>query len=348
MRVRALAVVLLLLFSLAACRSSGAVRSTLQGPPGPASRWEVGAPLPEPVSEVAVAQLDGRIYVVGGYPASRIVSRSVQVYDIATDRWELATPLPVPLHHTMAGGVNGKLYVLGGDTANPEGRPATESTDAVYEYDPGTRAWTRRSSMPAPRGAGGAAVIGGRIYVAGGRPPRGSDFAVYDPAADRWTVLPPLPTQRNHLVVSANGGKLYVAGGRFEGGVGSEMTGILEVFDPATNRWERKASMLTPRGGVNGVAVQGCLYVFGGEGNDADRRGMFEQMEVYDPSTDTWFQLEPIPTPVHGVSGAGVNNGRIHLVGGGTARGGTSGSTLHQVFRTDRTCSARGPGLTDR
>ena len=39
--------------------------------------------------------------------------------------------------------------------------------------------------MPTMRGGGVAAVVDGRIYVAGGRPPGGHDFAVYDPKADK-------------------------------------------------------------------------------------------------------------------------------------------------------------------
>jgi hypothetical protein len=61
-------------------------------------------------------------------------------------------------------------------------------------------------------------VIDGKIFVAGGRPPRGHDFAVYDPKADKWTSLPNMPTARNHIAASAIGGKFYVAGGRFGGG----------------------------------------------------------------------------------------------------------------------------------
>ena len=74
------------------------------------------------------------------------------------------------------------------------------------------------------RSAGSAAVINNKIYVAGGRPPRGHDFAMYDPATDQWTTLPDLPTARNHLVVAAMRGKVYVVGGRFEAGAAGPMT----------------------------------------------------------------------------------------------------------------------------
>ena len=85
------------------------------------------------------------------------------------------------------------------------------------------------------------------MYVVGGRPPRGADFAGYDAATDTWEVLPDLPTQRNHLAATAMDGLVYVAGGRFGGGVGSEMTAALEVYDPATNAWSVRAPLPAPR-----------------------------------------------------------------------------------------------------
>ena len=64
--------------------------------------------------------------------------------------------------------------------------------DTVYALDtrqgPQAR-WVRKSSMPIARSAGAAVVHAGRIYVAGGRPPRGHDFAVYDPQTDIYTPI---------------------------------------------------------------------------------------------------------------------------------------------------------------
>ncbi|CAA9267071.1 MAG: hypothetical protein AVDCRST_MAG77-3706 [uncultured Chloroflexi bacterium] len=181
-------------------------------------------------------------------------------------------------------------------------------------------------------------MIDGKIYVAGGRPPRGADFAAYDPQTDTWEVLPDLPTARNHLAAAAIGGKVYVAGGRFGAGVGSEMTGALEVYDPVERTWSARTPLPAVRAGVNGIGAQGCLYVFGGEGNDAHPLGIFPQHDRYDPWTDTWHALESLPVPVHGVTGSAVLDGWIHLPGGGTSRGGNSGSTVHQVYRVTETC----------
>jgi len=60
---------------------------------------------------------------------------------------------------------------------------------------------------------------------------------------------------------------------------------------------------------------------------------------VYDPRTEGWQSLEPIPAAVHGVTGAAFIDGPIHLTGGGLMRGGSSGSTLHQVLQATVDCS---------
>jgi len=302
------------------------------------SGWRSFAPLPTSNSEIAIAQMNERIYVIGGYPSTRRFEATVQVYDAETNSWGFAPPLPQPLHHTMAAGVNDKVYVLGGETSATGSANQGVYLNNVYEYDPQTQTWTEKSPMPTARSGGAAVVVDNKIYVAGGRPPGGHAFEVYDPATDRWTVLPDLPTQRNHLAAGAIGGKVYVAGGRFGGGVGSEMTAILEVYDTAMNTWESRAPMPTPRGGVNGVAANGCLYTFGGEGNDDHVFGVFEENEVYNPITNTWRSLEPLPIRVHGVSGLAVINNWIHLPGGGIMRGGSTGSVLHQAFWAEMSC----------
>lgn len=301
----------------------------------PSGGWGHRAPLLEPNSEMSVAALDGKIYVIGGYPATRISVRTVQVYDPTTDAWSLTTPLPVALNHTVAASVAGRLYVIGGQE---EAGGAGPFVDTVYAYDPTTATWTSRARMPTARGGGAAAVVDGRIYVAGGRPPRGSDFAVYDPARDRWTVLPPLPTQRNHLGAAAVGERIFVVGGRFGAGFESERTDAIEIYDTATGTWTVGAPMLRPRGGLNVAKAYGCLHVFGGEGDGASPTGVFPDHDVYDPSTDTWTKMPAMPTPVHGVTGAVFANGLIYLPGGGVSLGGASGSTLHQVYRPAMRC----------
>jgi len=301
--------------------------------------WGERVPMLLPRSEASVAELNGRIYFIGGYAGDRITSDSVQVYDAQIDSWSLGPPLPRPLHHAMARVVNGQLYVIGGEAGNPTG-PESVFQYSVYVLDEQAGAWVARAPMPTARSAGGTGVIDGKVYVAGGRPPHGNDLAAYDPSADSWATLPNLPTQRNHLGVGAIDGRLYVAGGRFGPGVGSEMTDVLEIYDPATSTWTTGPPMLAPRAGVVSVVANGCLYLIGGEGNDADPRGVFSQNERYDPGTQRWSSLAPLPQPMHGIIGAAFLDGLIYVPGGATRRG-VSGQDVTlklQTFHTETTC----------
>ncbi|MBL8222521.1 MAG: hypothetical protein JNL62_25000, partial [Bryobacterales bacterium] len=304
-------------------------------PAGPAAgAWGTRARLLEANSEMGVAEANGLVYVVGGYPSSRQTVATVQVYDPAKDTWRLAAPLPRPVNHPMPAVVNGKLYLIGGqsDAGN------VSFVDTNYEYDPAKDEWRERARLPLARGGGASAVVDGKIYVAGGRPPRGADFAVYDPAADEWTRLPDVPTQRNHLAAVAVNGKVYVIGGRFQAGFTSPQTNVVEIFDPRTGEWTRGADMIQARGGINAAVAYGCVHVFGGEGNSAAPNGVYPHHDVYDPVADEWERLDPMPIPVHGVTGAAFVRGLIYLPGGGTSDGGSSGGTQHQVYRPRHSC----------
>jgi len=294
------------------------------------ARWGRRADLLEANSEMSVAGLDGLIYVIGGYPSSRISTTTVQVYDPATDRWQRGEPLPVALNHTMAASVGGVLYVIGGQTTAGGDGPFVNT---VYAYDPRRGTWQERAPMPSARAGGGAAVVGGRIYVAGGRPPRGGDFAVYDPATDRWEVLAGLPTQRNHLGMVSLGTKVLVVGGRTGAGFESPTLDVAEVYDVPSGAWSTVAPLPRPRGGINAVVAHDLVHVFGGEGNPRAANGVFPDHDVYDPARDIWTHLPDMPVPVHGVTGAAFVGGFIHLPGGGTSSGGSSGSPVHQVYR---------------
>jgi N-acetylneuraminic acid mutarotase len=293
-------------------------------------QWGLRAQLLQPNSEFALAEANGKIYVMGGYPPSRVTARTVQIYDIASDSWTLGPQLPQPNNHGMAAAVNGKIYLIGGQlTADQEGYVNT-----VYELTPGASAWVEKAPMPTLRSGGVAVVHDGKIYVAGGRVPRGSDFAVYDPAADKWEVLPDLPTQRNHITGAAINGRIHIVGGRLGNGLSPLKTTAHEVFDPQTRTWTTAAPMLSGRSGINGVMARGCFHVWGGEAPT----GMTPQHEYYNPKTDQWASLPDMPIPIHGVVGSAYVDGLIWVSGGGTQIGGSFGSLYNQVYRPAVSC----------
>ncbi len=306
----------------------GAAAEAQEVPPG---GWGERAPLLAPNSEFAVAEVGGKLYILGGYPADRVTVQTVQIYDTASDSWAMGPDLPLPNNHGIAVGFDGKVFLIGGQTT-AQGQDSY--VDTVYVLDPAEGRWVEKARMPTARSAGVAMAHDGRIYVAGGRPPRGHDFAVYDPAADRWETLPDLPSQRNHITGAAIGGRIHVVGGRLGGGFQSEATAAHEVFDPMARTWTVAAPLLRPRSGLNGVLANGCLHAWGGE----EAAGMFPDHDYYDPRSDRWTRLADMPIPVHGVTGSAFLAGLIHVPGGGTKVGGSSGSLHNQVYRPAVSC----------
>jgi len=278
----------------------------------PAGVWLTLAPMKEPRQEMAVAELDGKLYAVGGL-AGR--ANANEIYDTATDTWSTGADFPASTDHDWAVSLSGHVYVGGG------------SSNRVFSYNPALFAWTEIvSSTYVHGGTPAAAVIGGRIYVAGGAggAMAGNELEVYDPASNRWTTLAPMSCARNHTSGGAIGGKLFVAGGR----PGSQT--CLEVYDPATNTWMQKAPMPTGRSGIAGAVVANCLYIFGGEGNPSDPNGIFHQVEAYDAASDTWSQLPPMRTGRHGIYAAVIGN-VVYLPGGAT-QAGFGVTSIHEAY----------------
>jgi hypothetical protein len=121
-------------------------------------RWTAGTSMPSARTEVAVAEVGGKIYVVGGFGGER----ELEIYDSAADRWSRGASIPRALHHAAAVGWQDKLYVVGGFVED------WTPTDDVHEYDPASDRWRRLAALPTPRGALAAAVLGGKIHAVGG------------------------------------------------------------------------------------------------------------------------------------------------------------------------------------
>jgi N-acetylneuraminic acid mutarotase len=151
--------------------------------------------------------------------------------------------------------------------------------------------------MPTRASGGGSAVIDGKIYVAGGRPPGGSAFEVYDPATDKWEKLPDMPTQRNHLAMVAMNGKIIVAGGRTGPGAMAERVDVVEIYDPATRRWTKGAPLPAPRGRHHRRG-QCRLHVRLRRRGRADARAGSDAHHLcYDPAPNRWTKLPDLPSP---------------------------------------------------
>ena len=118
------------------------------------------------VGTLAGGAIGGKFYVMGGDFGN---NGRLSVYDPATNRWTPKTPLGLARHGMATAVLGNKLYVMGGYRVRNN---LFETLDVTIVYDPVTNLWTRRASLPSPRGnmAGTTVLRGGkpRIEVVGG------------------------------------------------------------------------------------------------------------------------------------------------------------------------------------
>ena len=244
--------------------------------------------------------------------------------------WEQVTKLPTWRVGNAAAAVGGKIYLFGGFDHKKHigGRgPALSTVDV---YDTRTNTWHAAAEMPTPRIAPRTAVFSNQIYVFGGYDYKGrwgvkryhKTVEVYDTQTDTWVKKPDMPTLRTPFATAVVDGKIYLIGGtriEVKDGVFAEkaITGLVEVYDPLTSRWEKRADMPTARSVSNAVVVDSKIYVIGGQVRfGGDLAGRFvTRIEEYNPKTDQWHQLPDMPMFKFWFSTVAVDN-EIYTIGG--------------------------------
>ncbi len=124
----------------------------------------------------------------------------------------------------------------------------------------------------------------------------------------RWDSRAQMPTSRARLAVVAWQGKVYAIGGDTANGV----SGVVEVYDPTTDTWARRASKPRPVHNIAAVVLDDLIYVPGGY--DAMDQAI-ATVEVYDPQADAWSEVSTLPTPLFAYAIAAVH-GKLYLFGG--------------------------------
>ncbi|MEQ8785658.1 MAG: kelch repeat-containing protein [Pirellulaceae bacterium] len=240
--------------------------------------------LPKDVTSFGGAVLGDALYIYGGHQGDAHSYSHDEQGDVL-QRLDLAKP---KAWETLAKGPHlqglamvahgGKLYRVGGFTAKNAAGEEHDlwSQDSVACFDPADGKWRDLPSLPEPRSSHDAAILGDKLYVAGGWALRGEDDSkwhdtawVMDLAADKptWKALPKPPFQRRALALAAHDGKLYVIGGmQPKGGPSTRV----DVFDPQTGGWSEGPSL--PGEPIEGFgssafATAGKLYVSTIRGN---------------------------------------------------------------------------------
>lgn len=282
--------------------------------------WDNRAPSPTGRSEAQGASVGDKLFVFGGFNVGTITSARSDVYDPGSDSWARLPDLPEHLTHSAVVVDGTTIWFVGGYVGDHPG-PATRS---VWRFDTVSRTYSRGPQLPAPRGAGAAAVVGRQLHFFGGTSRVAGSTADPD-EQDHW-VLPldggtawsnraPLPNPRNHMASAAVGGLIYAIGGQHNENENTGLQSDVHRFDPATNAWTKVASLPRARSHIVAVVRDGHILVLGGTnpGNTAS-----SDVTAYSPAADAWTKLPSLPggrkTPV-----AGLVGGVVYLSGGSHA-----------------------------
>jgi hypothetical protein len=222
---------------------------------------------PVAIDHPVVTSHDGEVILASGYIDGADSTDRMWAYSPRTRRWRELPSMDTPRGAAAGATIGDRLYVAGGVS---EFGNEYEPYDKLEIYDFKTREWTDGPDMPTPRHHFGAAVVGGRLYAAGGRQPRDQSltaFEMFDPKRNRWYRLPPLPVGAGSPAVTAIDGRVIVTGGGDEVVDVGEEGALLRsayAYDPRSREWSRLPDMHRARHGHVAVAVDRSIYVFRG------------------------------------------------------------------------------------
>jgi N-acetylneuraminic acid mutarotase len=292
------------------------------GPVQPMGQWTTGAKLPVPKKWHTVASYNGEIYIFTGLTTSNYYNAKCFKYTPAGNTWTPLADFPAAKFlRAKAETVNGKIYICGAMDYNTSG--AYYTIPDMYEYNPATDTYTKKTSMPIAQGHCATGVIDNKIYYIGGNGTTSAIFLktvqVYDPATDTWSTATDYPrdvcytaaaTVSNKIIVSCGFNSTYTPS-RYIGDtyVGSVTGGTLT--------WTKvKDYPIGPTIYPSAAAAGNFAYFVGGRPSIDANAPATQRSFKYELATDTWTTLELKPTGMQNCVQAGTDGQRIYVPGG--------------------------------
>jgi N-acetylneuraminic acid mutarotase len=288
--------------------------------PSSPSPWVPKSPMSTARFGFGVAEVNGKIYAIGGHGDS--AGNSTEEYDSSIDMWTTKASMPTARHDFAIASYRGKIYVMGGVLSTDS---FWEFTSNVEVYDPASDSWTTKTSMTTPRAYMSANVVNEKIYIIAGVTKQASGESakldnstlVYDPASDSWSSATPIPNPVQDYASAVVDGKIYMFSGssiisRYNS------TNLTQIYNPQTDSWTQGDPI--PSGVSNAAAAQAttgfatpkAIYVFGGFGGYLSPRYL---VQIYFPQNDTWSSGRPLQTARFGMGVVNINDA-FYVIGG--------------------------------
>ena len=149
-----------------------------------------------------------------------------------------------------------------------------------------------------------------------------SDYYRYDPQADAWTRVGTMPRDAigEGVRAASLGDTIYIVGGHDSDGMSYDSTKrSLYRYVPSDDSWTKLSPLPAPDGLADQawIACGDKIYSFGGVAIDAAYNYYFvNDAYEYDPATDSWRTITPLPGSARSGVAAAVLGGKVWLIGG--------------------------------
>jgi len=179
------------------------------------------------------------------------------------------------------------------------------------------------TTIPSPVADSGAATVGNSIYLLA------FHSYSYTPATDFFQDLPEEPNYlfKYPVVVSSAELAFIIGGQNTQNGQNNPLPSV-QTFNTTSFSWNAMARMPTARYFSAGATdVKGLVHVVGGfNGQD-----VLSVHELFNPFTNSWATLPPIPNPVMKAAAAVIQDNVLFVIGGVDS----NGKALQDVWAYD-------------
>lgn len=261
---------------------------------------------PTPMHHFQPLVVDGLIFAVMAYTGNccreqELGATHVYIYDPVINEWITGPAIPENRQRGSTGVVqyNDTLYILGGLQFG-HGQNITVSYNRFDSYNPYTNEWAVLPDMPRNRDHFGAAIVGDKIYAAGGRDTgqnngfqgvTTSKVDVYDISDGQWTTLSnDLPTERGGTATAVLGADVVVIGG--ERSDTNAAFDTVEALNTNTTQWQTGPSLNNARHGTTAAVCNGTIWIAGG--SPVRGGGKMINIERYHPVSPTVCNAQEI------------------------------------------------------
>lgn len=183
--------------------------------------------LPQDRSDLSAVSTGGTIYVVGGFDGTTMTPDVLATTDGVTFR--TFSRLVIGVRYAATAALDGALWIIGGVTSTSEG--GTDEIDAIQRVDLRTGATSIVGHMPEAIGHATAVVLGGSLFVLGGRVAGSPSAAIWRiDTADASGTPTATAVPAGHLPQALSDAGSVVVGNRGYV-VGGEVTGPADPLD---------------------------------------------------------------------------------------------------------------------